>query len=70
MLVGLGVAGGAATLLIPVEEYDADGALIGEMPAAFGLSLLLVVLGLAGLLTGLVVWGVRRVLDLIAQNRK
>lgn len=69
MLVGLGVAGGAATLLIPVERYDADGALIGEMPAAFGLSLLLVVLGLVGLLTGLAVWGVRRALDLIAQNR-
>lgn len=57
-----GLAGGALVLAFPVEVYDADGALIGEMPAAFAVSFALAALGAAGGAAGLLVSGVLRLL--------
>jgi Ni/Fe-hydrogenase subunit HybB-like protein len=55
-----GLAGGALVLAFPVEVYDADGALIGEMPPAFAVSFALAALGAAGLLVGGVLRLLRR----------
>jgi hypothetical protein len=57
-----GSVGGALVLAFPVEVYDADGALIGEMPPAFAVSFTLAALGAAGGAAGLLLGGVLRLL--------
>jgi hypothetical protein len=57
-----GVAGVALVLAFPVEVYDADGALIGEMPAAFAVSFTLAAAGAVGGAAGLLLCGVLRLL--------
>lgn len=62
VLIGFGAVGGVAALFWSPERYDADGALIGEMPQTFGFAVLLVELGLLLLLLGLTVSGARRII--------
>ncbi len=47
---GIGLVG---VLLVPLERFDEEGRLIGEMPSAFGVALLSLVVGLAGVSLGL-----------------
>lgn len=47
---GIGLVG---VLLVPLERFDEEGRLIGEMPPAFGVALLSLVVGLAGVSLGL-----------------
>lgn len=51
LLIG-GLAGMVLTLTIPVETYDADGQLIGEMPPAFAVAFFMTVLGAVGGIAG------------------
>ena len=60
LLLAAGVGGMALIVLVPPEQLDAAGNVIGEMPPAFGAALGLAGLGLMGLLAGLALLGVMR----------
>lgn len=55
VMIAIGAAATASLLFFPLQEFDADGALIGEMPLAFGPSLLLLLSGVAATVIGLVI---------------
>jgi hypothetical protein len=64
---GLAVAGLAGTILVtlvPVERLDVEGQVIGEMPPAFAVGLLMLVAGLAivaaAVLARVLLWAWRR----------
>jgi hypothetical protein len=62
VLLGGGLAGAVLVVLFPPERYDQDGHLIAEMPPAFGAALGLAALGLLGVVAGMLVLGVKRLL--------
>lgn len=61
LLIGTGSILAAGALFFPPEEFDEAGNLIAEMPAGFGLSLLLAGLGMAAVLAGLVILWFRHI---------
>jgi hypothetical protein len=63
--IGLGLTLTVALVVFPTEETDAAGNLIGEMPKAFGLALMMTLVGMMTTLLGLIV---RRILSLIGRK--
>ncbi len=59
-MFGLGIAATLLIVLVPVATPDDNGEISGEMPPAFGLGLLLAVIGLGGIALGAAVALLRR----------
>ncbi|NYZ15686.1 hypothetical protein HL658_24355 [Azospirillum sp. RWY-5-1] len=59
-LAAIGLAGTILVLLVPVERLDAEGRVIGEMPPAFTVGLLMLVAGLAVLTAAMLAAVLRR----------